>query len=126
MALHIYRVLVRGRLTPVDDHARARLLAECEAHAVSRAGFSESGTLTYDRSLTSFGFRQQVRVHVDGVGTPGPDDDTAAAEAQAAASAEAAAAQALEAIGATGCDLRTSATDMAAVWRREGGGHPRP
>ena len=77
MALQIFRVLVRGRFGPLDAAARARLLDELPHHAVASAGFSETGTLTYDRTLDSFGFRQQVRVRTD----EGDADDAGDAEA---------------------------------------------
>jgi len=106
VSLHIYRALVRGRFTDVDDAARARLLAEVDDHAVAAAGFSESGVLTYDRTLGAFGFRVQVR-------TRGDD-----AEAEAIALAERAARAELDRLGVACGELRTSAHDMAAVWER--------
>ncbi len=111
MSLHIHRVLVRGRFADLDDAARARLLAEVDDHTVAASGFSESGVLTYDRTLGAFGFRIQVRTR----------GDNAEAEAQAIAVAEREARAALDRLGA-GCGaLRTSAGDMAAVWQRPSG-----
>lgn len=106
VSLHIFRVLVRGRFTGLDDATRARLLAEVDEHTVAAAGFGESGTLTYDRTLGAFGFRIQVRARGDD------------AEAEAVTLAERAARADLDRLGAECGDLRTTATDMAAVWER--------
>jgi hypothetical protein len=106
VSLHIYRVLVRGRFAALDDAARARLLAEADEHTVAAAGFGESGVLTYDRTLGAFGFRIQVRARGDD------------AEAEAVATAERAAHAELDRLGAGCGELRTSASDMAAVWER--------
>jgi hypothetical protein len=111
-ALRILRVLVRGRFDGLDEPSRARLLAEADRHSVADAAFTETGTLTYDRALSSFGFRVQLRVRGDG------------AEDRAIAHAEQAARAALDGLG-VGCrDVRTTVSDMAAVWAREGGGSP--
>ena len=111
-ALRIYRVLVRGRFDGLDQAARARLLAEAARHSVADAAFTETGTLTYDRALSSFGFRIQVRARGDD------------AEDEAVAHAEQAARAALADLGAGCRDLRTSTSDMATVWQRQGGGSP--
>ncbi len=122
MALQIFRVLVRGRFGPLDASARARLLDELPHHTVASAAFTETGTLTYDRTLDAFGFRQQVRVRTD----DGDADDAGHAEARARALGERSAAAALAARSATARDLRTSATDMASIWERGNGGGGRP
>lgn len=116
MGLHIFRVHVRGRFDDLDEPVRARLLAEADDHSPARAGFSEAGTLTYDRTLTSFGFRIQVRERAD---------DPGDAEARAIERGEAEARATLGRLGAGSRDLRTTAGDMAAVWQRPGGGRPR-
>jgi hypothetical protein len=122
VALRIFRVLVRGRFGPLDADARARLLAEADRHTVAESAFTETGTLTYDRTLSSFGFRIQVRVRAD------DDAEDAAAEAEAVALGERAACAELDRLGAGAAggdrDLRTTASDMAAVWARQGGGTP--
>ena len=110
MSLHIYRVIVRGRFGDLDDATRARLLAEAGDHTVATAGFSESGVLTYDRTLGAFGFRIQVRARGDD------------AEVEAIALAEQAARRELDRLGAAAGELRTTASDMAEVWERAGGG----
>jgi hypothetical protein len=110
MTLHIYRVLVRGRFGGLDHAVRGRLLAEAGDHTVAGAGFTEAGVLTYDRTLGAFGFRIQVRARGDD------------AEAQAIALAEQAARAEVGRYGATAAELRSTASDMAAVWERPGGG----
>lgn len=115
MTLHIYRVIVRGRFDGLDASAGARLLAESDRHTVAQAAFTETGTLTYDGSLDSFGFRVQVRER---------GDDAADAEARAVEQAERLALAELARRGATGRDLRTSTSNMAEVWTRPGGGRP--
>lgn len=111
MTVHIYRVLVRGRFDRLDGDARARLLAEADEHTVA---FTDTGTLTYDRALTSFGFRIQVRAR---------GDDS---EARAAEQGKHAARAALDHRGVGYRDLRSTTSDMAAVWERQGAGTPRP
>jgi hypothetical protein len=120
VTVHIFRVLVRGRFDDLDADARARLLAEAEGHTVAMAGFSEAGTLTYDRTLTAFGFRVQLRERsTDEVAADGGRDE---AEAAAVARAEQMATAACARLGAGLRDLRTTAGDMADVWRRQSGG----
>ncbi|MBN2622272.1 MAG: hypothetical protein JXA83_02830 [Acidimicrobiales bacterium] len=114
MTLHIYRVLVRGRFDRLDGDARACLLAEADEHTVAAAAFTETGTLTYDRALTSFGFRIQVRAR---------GDDS---EARAAEQGTDAARAALDRRGVGYRDLRSTTSDMAAVWERQGAGTPGP
>ncbi|MFK4083032.1 DUF6204 family protein [Kribbella sp. NPDC020789] len=52
-----YRVVVRGEFTGLDDDQRARLRAELDQHDLLRAGYSETGDLTYDESLRPFTVR---------------------------------------------------------------------
>jgi hypothetical protein len=111
MTLHIYRVIVRGRFDGLDASTRAALLAEADQHTVAQSAFTETGTLTYDRSLGSFGFRVQVRER---------GDDAMDAEAHAVEQAERLAGKALALRGAAGRDLRISATNMADAWSRAG------
>lgn len=121
VALRIFRVLVRGRLHGLDEATRERLLTEADRHTVARAGFTEGGTLTYDTTLSTFGFRMQVRVRTD----DGPNADTdadAEAAVRAGALAEHGARAALDRLGAGVRDLRTTVSDMAAVWERTGAG----
>jgi hypothetical protein len=94
---HTYRVLVRGRFTDLDDAGRARLLAEADRHDMLLTGFSEAGSLTYDRALDFFSFRVELRA--DGE-RPGCDRGKALA------------ARAVEDLGVDFRDMKASATDM--------------
>jgi hypothetical protein len=97
---HTYRVLVRGRFTDLDDAGRARLLDAAGRHDMLAAGFSEEGSLAYDRSLDFFSFRVQLRAEVE-------TTDRAVCDR-----ALALAARAVEELGVDFRDLRASATDM--------------
>jgi hypothetical protein len=103
--MHIYRVLVRGRFADLDETTRARLRAEADDHDVLGAAFTESGTLTYDRSLVAFTCRYQLRL-----------DDDAGAEAAAAEAVERATGD-LAAVGIAHRGLDARAIDMASAWR---------
>lgn len=97
---HTYRVLVRGRFTDLDAAGRARLLAAADEHDMLNGGFSEEGTLTYDRALDFFSFRVQLRAEVE------PTDRAVCDRGLALA------ARAVEAFGVDFRDLRASATDQ--------------
>ncbi|MET0420148.1 MAG: DUF6204 family protein, partial [Acidimicrobiia bacterium] len=61
MTLRIFRVTVRGRFGALAEPVRARLLTDAAAHDVVKAAFTETGTLTYERTLHSFTFRFRLR-----------------------------------------------------------------
>ena len=111
MALHIYRVTVRGFFTDLDAEVRERLLAEAEDHDALRAEFTEAGTLTYGRALDAFSFRYQLRVRLDD-----EDDDRALADATAEQAGLDRANATLDAAGITAKRLRVSVANMADVW----------
>jgi len=113
VTVHIYRVLVRGRFVDLEVPMRAKLLAELDDHQPATATFTAAGTLTYDVTLLAFALRFEVR-------EKGEDSDETAAAAEITALAKAAAW--LEAAGLTASDLRVTTIDMAAIWRRRGGG----
>lgn len=94
---HTYRVLVRGRFTDLDDAGRARLLAVADRHDMLATGFTETGSLTYDRGLDFFSFRVQLKA--DGE-RPGCDRGKALA------------ARAVAEFGVDFRDMKASATDM--------------
>jgi len=98
----IFRVTVRGWFDQLTDEQRAALLAVAAEHdVVSVGGFTETGTLTYERALRTFTFRVQLR----------DDEETVVLErATAMAVAE------VEALGVAHRDLRARAVDMASVW----------
>jgi hypothetical protein len=98
---HTYRVLVRGRFTDLDDAGRARLLAAADEHDMLTSGFTEDGTLTYDRAtLDFFSFRVQLRAEVETTDRAVCDRGLALA------------ATAVEEFGVDFRDLRASATDL--------------
>ena len=109
MALQIYRVTVRGFFTDLDPDVRARLLAEVDQHDALDAAFTEAGTITYDRSLTAFSFRYQLRVTLD-------DADRVGADAAARQGGLDRATAALDVVGASAKHLRVTASNMADVW----------
>ena len=66
MSLTIYRATVKGRFDDLDEAARARLSDELADHDVLVAGgYTEDGSLTYDRALDFFRYRVQVRAEGD-------------------------------------------------------------
>jgi len=95
-----YRVTVRGKFDGLSDSARARLLAEVDAHDLLAAAFTEVGTFTYDRTLLAFTFRYAVTV------PDVPDEKRALATARG---------RAVESLEDQACgyrDLDLSATNM--------------
>lgn len=97
---HTYRVLVRGRFTDLDDAGRERLLAAVDRHNALTNGFTDEGSLTYDRTLDFFSFRVQFRAEV------GSDDRAVRDRGLALA------AQAVERYGVDFRDMRASVTDV--------------
>ena len=103
--MKIFRVTVRGWFDALTDERRAALLAVAAQHdVVSVGGFTEKGTLTYERALHTFTFRVQLREEGDD------------AEALALERATAMAVAEVEALGVAHRDLRARAVDMASVW----------
>jgi len=97
---HTYRVLVRGRFADLDENARDRLLAAADRHDMLTGGFSDEGSLTYDRALDFFSFRVRLRAAVE------PTDRAVRDRGLALAA---------HAVGELGVDfrgLRASATDV--------------
>jgi hypothetical protein len=107
MTLRIFRVTVRGQFEGLDDDVRSALLAAAPEHDVSKAGYTETGTLTYEHALRSFTFRFRLRDDAD---------DPADAEEHVAETAEAMAEAWLDDLGATWSRLQIDAHDMADVW----------
>jgi hypothetical protein len=101
---HTYRVLVRGRFTDLDDDGRRRLRAVADHHDLLVAGgFSDEGSLSYDRALDFFSFRVQLRA------------ETAPTDRAVCDRGRALAAHAVEELGVDFRDLRASATDVDLV-----------
>jgi Family of unknown function (DUF6204) len=106
VSLHIHRVFVRGRFGALGHDTRDRLVAHAADHDVTRAAFTESGTLTYEPSLRSFTFRFRLRAE--------GDDHEAIVTARARELASAWLAE----LGVGERELRVQAGDMADVWER--------
>ncbi|MFW5418396.1 hypothetical protein J0910_17445 [Nocardiopsis sp. CNT-189] len=81
--MQTYRATVRGRFDGLGEEARAALLTAADEHDMFSAAFTEAGTLTYDRALSWFSFRCEVRVS--------PEEGAEAAEERAGALARRAA-----------------------------------
>jgi Family of unknown function (DUF6204) len=111
VALHIFRVTVRGQFASLDDSARAVLVADAPRHTVAQAAFTRTGTFTYELPLISFSYRFEIRVDDEDDDPPMP---AATARAEASAIAD------LIARGIVARHLRVEATDMAEMWRRDG------
>lgn len=108
MAMHIYRVAVRGRFGDLATSTRRALLATVDDHDFIYASFTPAGTLTYDGTLGHFTFRYELRVL---------DEDGADTDAVARGRADARATDALAGWGIAHGRLRVQATDMADVWK---------
>jgi hypothetical protein len=106
VALHIYRVKVRGRFAEVDDELAAALRADV-AGGEPLPAFTPEGTFSYGPALTFFTFRFQLRATAD---TPVEAEEAARAEALERAAA------ALAARGIPARDVSVSAFDMADTW----------
>lgn len=106
MALHIYRVVVRGRFDDLDEPARDRLRTAAPDHDIFRSAFTRDGTLTYDHFLYAFNTRFELRADGD------PADNEAQVTAEALERTEAL----LAALGVRGRDHKVTLTDMASIW----------
>ncbi|MBK5223502.1 MAG: hypothetical protein JJE52_11640 [Acidimicrobiia bacterium] len=111
MALHIYRVVVRGYFADLDDDARATLRASADAHDIFESAFTESGTLTYTSDLYAFNTRFALRATGD------PAENEAEVTAVALEHTE----RLLADFGVTGKGLgnrpmQVIITDMADMW----------
>jgi hypothetical protein len=107
--LFIYRVMVRGRFSDLDDATREALVARVAEHdVISGGGFTEEGSLAYTAAIDFFTFRYQLRQRAE---TRAEADDAVAEEARRRADS------ALAALGASARDIKVQVTDMADVWR---------
>lgn len=113
MTQHIFRVVVRGMFSDLGPDCRERLLAEAESHDIFVSAYTAAGTFTYERRLEAFSFRFEVREVAE-------DDPPAEIESRALARAEHAAVEYLTEHGIGFKRLRSTATDMADMWRRTG------
>jgi hypothetical protein len=101
VSLRTYRVIVRGVLAELDDDQRTRLRAGLAAHDLFVAAFTETGSLSYDAALGPFSHRVVVQVDAG----PGEEDDAHTA-------GELSAMAALEELGVTWRNLRSTVTCM--------------
>ena len=106
MAVHHYRVVVRGVFDRLDDPARDRLREALDAHDIFDSAFTEAGTLTYDDHLHAFNTRFEVRA----------DGDAAENVATVERVALERTAELLAGVGVRGRDHRVAITDMADMW----------
>ncbi|MDT0529860.1 DUF6204 family protein [Micromonospora sp. DSM 115977] len=110
MTRKTYQVIVRGKFASLSHEQRAALLAKADEHDVFRAGFTEEGTVTYERSLlSSFTFRCVVRAS---------EDDE---EEVVIGRAEALAAAAVRGLGVGYRDLTSVSTDLDSIKVRQRG-----
>lgn len=112
---HIFRVVVRGMFADLSDEARQRLSAEADQHDIFLSSYTADGTFTYEPRLDAFSFRYEVREVSESSASDGsaPVD----VEARVLARAEAAAVQYLASNGIGFKRLRSTATNMADMWR---------
>lgn len=106
MALHLYRVVVRGRFDGLDDAGRDRLRAAAPEHDIFRSAFTRDGTLTYDEHLYAFNTRFEMRA----------DGNPADNEAEVTARALERTAEILATLGVRGSHTKVQITDMASIW----------
>jgi hypothetical protein len=110
MALHHYRVVVRGVFDELDDGGRERLRESLDEHDIFRSEFTSDGTLTYDHHLHAFNARLSLRTEVDDGASP------AASVADVEEIALRRTIDLLAGLGVRGRDLRVFPTDMADMW----------
>jgi hypothetical protein len=101
VSLRTYRVIVRGVFDGLGDAERATLREQLADHDLFDSAFTETGSLSYDTSLSAFSVRVVVQVEA------GADE---AAEAQTAG--ELAALEHLDALGVGHRRLRSTVTCM--------------
>jgi len=105
--LHIYRGTVRGRFDDLASEVRDALVAAGPDHDGLQAAFTHDGTFTYEKQLTFFSFRYELRAS---------GDTASACELDARAQAEADAHAYLQFHGIAYRDLKVNVWDMATMW----------
>lgn len=111
MSLYIHRVVVRGEFSDLEPEVTAELAAEAPAHDIFLAAYTRAGTFTYEPNLHAFSFRFESRISSDDVDSEAECAELARARAEGLASAH------LAERGITYKRLRSSAVDMADMWR---------
>ena len=108
----IYRAVVRGHFSNLDDAMRKALIADADIHTYFDSAFTPDGTFTYDKPLVAFNLRYEMRFVPDDPSDP--DDAVTVTEVEAAAMERATAW--LDAQGYGRRNLTVSVTDMASMW----------
>ena len=106
VALHIYRVVVRGVFDDLGADDRTRLAEHAGEHDIFDSAYTADGTLTYDHHLHAFNTRFELRA----------DGDPAEAQEEVRVTALARTEQLLARHAVRGRDLRVTVTDMADMW----------
>jgi hypothetical protein len=108
----IYRAVVRGHFSELDDATRAALTAAADEHTYFDSAFTAEGTFTYDPQLVAFNLRAEMRFVTD--------DPTNASDTVTDADVETAAMERavawLDSKGYGHKHLTVSVTDMASMW----------
>jgi hypothetical protein len=109
----IYRAVVRGHFSEIDDATRAALVAAADEHDYFHSAFTADGTFTYDPQLVAFNVRYEMRFVPN---DPSDLDDTVTdAEVETAAMKRAVAW--LDSNSYDHKHLTVSVTDMTSMWR---------
>ncbi len=106
----IYRAVVRGHFSNLDDATRAALIEVADEHTYFDSAFTSDGTFTYDKQLVAFNLRYEMRFVPDD-----PSDTVTNSEVEAAAIERATAWLNAKSYGHR--NLTVSVTDMASMWR---------
>ena len=109
----IYRAVVRGHFSNLDDATSAALVAVADKHTYFDSAFTPDSTFTYDERLVAFNLRYEMRFVPDDASAP--DDTVTQAEVEASAMERATAW--LDDKGYGNRHLTVSVTDMASMWR---------
>jgi hypothetical protein len=109
----IYRAVVRGHFSEIDDATRTALIAAADEHTYFDSAFTAEGTFTYDPQLVAFNVRYEMRFVPDD--PTDPDDTVTDIEVESAAIDRASAW--LDSKGYGHKPLTVSVTDMASMWR---------
>ena len=109
----IYRAVVRGHFSDLDDATRAALVEVADEHTYFDSAFTANGTFTYDKQLVAFNLRYEMRFVPED--PTDPDDIVTVVEVESAATDRAAAW--LDSKGYGHRQLTVSVTDMASMWR---------
>jgi hypothetical protein len=110
----IYRAVVRGHFSELDDTTRAALVAAADEHTYFDSAFTADGTFTYDPQLVAFNLRYEMRFVPD---DPGDTVTDVITNSTVEAAAMERAVAWLDSKGYEHRDLIVSITDMASMWR---------